>query len=294
MSAVEITHLTKRYGHVTALDDVTLTIDESSITGILGRNGAGKTVLMSIITAQDQPTSGTVRVFGEDPTENAAVLSRTCFIRDNQRYPDECKLDHVLRIGRLFYPNWDDGLASRIATELDIPTDRHVRKMSRGQLSAVGLLIGMASRAPLTFFDEPYLGLDATARTMFYDLLLADYAEHPRTILVSTHLLDEMENLLENCVLLSRGTMLKHGSIDELRSGGWEVSGAWADLEPLLAGRRVLRERRMGALGIVIVEGDERFAREARNRGLTVAPASLHDLVAAYGLLDHDMAEVAR
>lgn len=295
MSAVEVTNLTKRYGHVTALDDVTLTIEQDSITGILGRNGAGKTVLMSILTAQEHPSSGQVRVFGENPRENAGVLGRTCFIRDNQKYPDEFKLSHVLKVSPLFYPNWEATLAERIVDEFAIPSDRVIRKMSRGQLSAVGLLIGMASRAPLTFFDEPYLGLDVTARTIFYDLLLADYAEHPRTILVSTHLIDEMENLLEHCILLDKGRILKAGSIDELRSGGWELSGAWADLEPLLVGRRVLRQRQMGAVGMAIVEGDDHLGAEARSLGLTANPASLHDLVAAYGMTGRtEVEEVSR
>ena len=295
MSAVHVTNLTTRYGQVTALDGVSLTIEENSITGILGRNGAGKTVLMSILTAQEVPTSGSVRVFGENPRENASVLSRTCFIRDTQKYPDEFKLRHILGAGPLFYPHWDARLADQIVTEFRLSGDRVIRKMSRGQLSAVGLLIGMASRAPLTFFDEPYLGLDATARTVFYDMLLADYARHPRTILISTHLIDEMESLLERIVLLDRGRVRKEGSVDDLRSGGWEISGAWAALEPLLTGRSVLRQKRMGALGVAIVEAGPELADDARALGLRATPSSLHELVAAYGMADRDeTAEVAR
>lgn len=293
-AVVEVTNLTRRYGHVTALDDVTLSIEEDSITGILGRNGAGKTVLMSILTAQESPTDGSVRVFGQDPRGNAPVLSRTCFIRDNQRYPDEYKLPHILKMGPLFYPGWDSALADRIVDEFAIPADRQVRKMSRGQFSAVGLLIGLASRAPLTFLDEPYLGLDITARTVFYDLLLADYAENPRTIIVSTHLIDEMEDLIENCVLLDKGKVLKAGTIDDLRSGGWELSGAWTDLEPLLRGARVLRKKQLGAVGMAIVEGGTDIAAEAEALGLTARPASLHDLVAAYGMAPVEAPEVAR
>lgn len=295
MTVVEVSNLTKRYGPVTALDDVSLTIEQDSITGILGRNGAGKTVLMSILTAQEAPTSGAVRVFGENPRENAGVLSRTCFVRDNQKYPDEFKLRHILNAGPLFYPHWDAELAERIVAEFRLPGDRVIRKMSRGQLSAVGLLIGMASRAPLTFFDEPYLGLDATARTVFYDMLLADYAEHPRTILISTHLIDEMESLLEYCVLLDRGRVLKRGPVDDLRAGGWELTGVWTELEPVLSGRNVLRVKRMGAVGMAIVEGGPDLADEARAAGLSASPAGLHELVAAYGMGPRDeTVEVAR
>ena len=237
--AIEVTHLTKRYGPVTALDDVTVSIEQDSITGILGRNGARKTVLMSVITAQEAPSAGTIRVFGQSPSENASVLSRTCFIRDNQRYPDDYKLAHALRVGPLFYENWDSDLATRIVETFEIPGGRPIRKLSRGQISAVGLLLGLASRAPITFFDEPYLGLDVTARTLFYDLLLEDYANHPRTVVISTHLIDEMEQLLERIVILHHGRVREDTDIDELRRRAVRLSGRSKDLDRVLMGSEV-------------------------------------------------------
>src|SRR6201746_2103618 len=92
-------------------------------------------------------------------------------------------------------------------SDFRLPTNRRIKKLSRGQLSAVGVIVGLASRAPLTFFDEPYLGLDAVARQLFYDRLLADYAEHPRTVVLSTHLIDEISNLLENVLVLDHGRL---------------------------------------------------------------------------------------
>ncbi|MGO1385206.1 MAG: ABC transporter ATP-binding protein [Arachnia sp.] len=282
--AIEVTNLTKRYGQVTALDDVTLSIEQDSITGILGRNGAGKTVLMSVITAQEAPSAGTIRVFGQSPWENAPVLSRTCFIRDNQRYPDEYKLAHVLRVGPLFYESWDADLATRIVETFEIPGGRTIRKLSRGQLSAVGLLLGLASRAPLTFFDEPYLGLDVTARTMFYDLLLEDYANHPRTVVVSTHLIDEMEQLLERIVILHHGRVREDTDLDELRRRAIRISGCTKDLDRVLTGNDVLRRSDMGSVGSALVTATPRLRIDAAAAGLDVEPASLHELVAAYGM----------
>ena len=283
-AAIEARSLTKRYGSVIALDGVTLSIERDSITGLLGRNGAGKTVLMSLITAHETPTSGTVRVLGEDPRENERVLGQTCFVRDNQRYPDEFRVPHLLDTGARFYPSWDADLAARVVDTFELPTDRDVRKLSRGQLSAVGILVGLASRAPLTFFDEPYLGLDATARMLFYDLLLRDYIAHPRTIVVSTHLIDEIEDLLSRVIVLDHGRVREDAGVDELRGRALRLSGRMDAIERVTANHAVLHRTSLGVLGTAVVTATTDLADEAAAAGLTTEPASLHELVAAYGL----------
>ena len=112
MKVIELDAVTRHYGDVTALDGVTLQLEENRIHGLLGRNGAGKTTLMQIATAQGFASSGTVRVFGEDPYENASVLDRVCFVRESQRYPDWFRVRHVLAAGRLVFPHWEESLAA--------------------------------------------------------------------------------------------------------------------------------------------------------------------------------------
>src|SRR5262249_40772508 len=150
------------------------------------------TTLMQIITGQQFASSGTVEVMGASPVENDTVLTNVCFVRENLRYPEWFTVRHSLRAAALLFPRWDEAFAQSLVDEFRLPRFRQMRKLSRGMLSAVGVIIGLASRAPLTLFDEPYLGLDAVARQLFYDRLLADYAEHPRTIVLSTHLIDEV------------------------------------------------------------------------------------------------------
>src|SRR2546423_985126 len=217
MTVVRLHGVTKHYGQVAALDGVSLTLAENAIHGLLGRNGAGKTTLMRILTGQEFESAGTVAVFGEHPYENAGVLSRVCFVRESQRYPERFRVRHALRAAELLYPNWDKGFADTLTAGFALPPDRLIGKLSRGQLSALGVIIGLASRAPLTLFDEPYLGLDAVARQLFYDRLLADYAEHPRTIVLSTHLIDEVSDLIEHVVLLDRGQVLIDTDAESLR-----------------------------------------------------------------------------
>ncbi|MBS1907950.1 MAG: ATP-binding cassette domain-containing protein, partial [Actinobacteria bacterium] len=149
-SVIEVSNLVKRYRDKLALDRVSIEIEADTIYGLLGRNGAGKTTLMSILTAQNFATSGDVRVFGENPYENAQVLSRVCFVRESQKYPDDAAPVHAFTAARLFFPNWDQKLADQLADEFQLPMKRRIKKLSRGQLSAVGVIIGLASRAEIT------------------------------------------------------------------------------------------------------------------------------------------------
>ncbi len=280
-TVIEVDHLTKRYGSTLALDDVTLTFEADTIYGLLGRNGAGKTTLMSIITAQNFPTSGGVRVFGQQPYENAGVLRRVCFVRESQRYPDDATPQHAFTIARLFFPNWDDERAGPRVEEFRLPVDRRIKKLSRGQLSAVGVILGLASRAEITFFDEPYLGLDAVARQVFYDRLLEDYSEHPRTIVLSSHLIDEVSSLIERVVLLEAGRVLLDEPTEELRDRAATIVGDAETVERFVAGREVISRERLGrVLGATVYGALSAADRaELRELGLDVSPVSLQQLV---------------
>ena len=223
MSAViEVRSLSKyfggeRGGRVHAVEDVTFSLEQNRIHGLLGRNGAGKTTLMQLITGQEFATRGEILVFGASPVENARVLSQVCFIKESQRYPDDFRVKHVLGTAPHFFANWDAAFASELIERFRVPVNRRMKKLSRGQLSAVGVIVGLASRAPLTFFDEPYLGLDAVARQLFYDTLLADFAENPRTVVLSTHLIDEVSNLLEHVVVIDEGRIIIDADAEDLR-----------------------------------------------------------------------------
>ncbi|MEO8557152.1 MAG: ABC transporter ATP-binding protein [Actinomycetota bacterium] len=277
---VEVEDLTKFFGSLAAVNDVSFSVREHAITGLLGRNGAGKTTLLQLITGQEFITSGQIRLFGQSPLENAAVLSRTCFIKESQTYPDSFKGEHVLRVASWVFPHWDEALARELVAEFRVPLDRRMKKMSRGQASAVGVVVGLASRAELTIFDEPYAGLDAVARQAFYDHLLADYAEHPRTVIMSTHLIDEIADLLEHVLVIDDGQMIIDASAEDLRGSATTVSGKQADVEAFARGREVLDTGTLGGFASFTVTGltpAEKAAAAAA--GLDVGPVSLQQLV---------------
>lgn len=215
-AAISVAGLSRRYGDLLAIDDVTFDVEKGSITGLLGRNGAGKTTLLRIVAAQELASGGSVRVLGASPFENDAVLPRMVLVREDQVFPD-VKVRHVLRVASWFYPHWGPELAGELRADFALPLDRRVSALSRGMRSALGIVVGLAARAEVTLLDEPYAGLDAVARRIFYDRLLADFAEHPRTVLISTHLIDEIAGLLERVVVLDRGRVVLDAATDELR-----------------------------------------------------------------------------
>lgn len=280
-NVVEVKGLTKRYKDATAVNGVTFTLEENKIYGLLGRNGAGKTTIMHMLTAQAFPTGGELTVFGEQPFENNRVLTRTCFIKESQKYPDMYRVIDVFGAGASFFPRWDNDYALALAQDFQLPLKRRMKKLSRGMQSAVGIIVGLASRAPLTIFDEPYLGLDAVARSLFYDRLLEDYSEHPRTIVLSTHLIDEVSKLLEHVLVIDRGELLLNEDAEALRGQASTVVGAAAKAEAFSIGRQVIHRESFGGLASLTFIGrlDAEDRKQAEQLGLELAPVSLQQLI---------------
>lgn len=280
-SVIEVEHLTKRYGDTVAVDDIGFAVEKDVIYGLLGRNGAGKTTVMSILTAQNFATRGEVRVFGEHPYENAQVLPRMCFVRESQRYPDDAKAPHAFATARLFFPNWNQELCDRLVDDFQLPMNRRIKKLSRGQLSAVGVIIGLASRAEITFFDEPYLGLDAVARQIFYDRLIEDYAVHPRTVILSSHLIDEVANLIERVLVIDEGRIIMDETTDDVRGRAATIVGDATAVEEFIAGREVIHRETLGRVASVTVLGalDDDDRRRLAASGLDATPVSLQQLI---------------
>lgn len=208
------------------------------------------------------------------------------FVREDQRYPDYgsplgFKVGHALRAASWFYPNWDAGLAEALAADFSLPRDRAVKRLSRGMRSALGIVIGLAARAEVTLFDEPYAGLDPVARQLFYDWLLADYAEHPRTVLLSTHLIDEAAGLMECVVVIDRGRVVLDAAADEVRGAATSVSGPAIAVAEFTAGRTVWDRRRIASQESAVVAGvlDDTDRARARALRLHLEPLTMQQVV---------------
>jgi ABC-2 type transport system ATP-binding protein len=278
--AISTDGLTRSYRGQLVLDQVSINIEAESITGLLGRNGAGKTTLLRILAGQEYPSAGRVRVLGANPAENDQILRRMVLIREDQSYPD-VQVGHALRVASWFYPNWSSELADSLVADFALPRYRAIKKLSRGMRSALGIVIGLSARAEVTLFDEPYAGLDAVARQMFYDRLLEDYAEHPRTMLLSTHLIDEAAGLLERVVVIERGHVVLEAAADDLRGVATAVSGPVLAVNAFTAGHKVWHRRQISSQASVVMVGqlNETDRVRADSLRLNLEPLTLQQLV---------------
>lgn len=267
-----------------ALDGATCVFPAGAITGLLGRNGAGKTSLLGLLAGFRRPTAGRVRVGPEgqeqDPWENPAILSGVQLVRESGDVMAEEDVSTTLKHYATMRPEWDSDYAGRLLDLFEIDVEKTPAALSRGKRSALGATIGLAARAPLTIFDEVYLGMDAPTRYAFYDELLKDYAEHPRTIILSSHLVEESERLFEHVVVVDRGRVLLAEPADDMRARGTSLTGSAAAVDHLAAGHRVLHRQELGPTVMVTLEGapTEREEAEAADSGVQVGAVPLQDL----------------
>lgn len=205
MNVVESHHLTKSYGRIKALDDLSFSIEENKITGLIGRNGAGKTTLLKIIVGYLMPTGGELLVYGRKPFNSLFVSQKVMFVDYQMAFPAAFTLEDIIKEAGAFYPDFDSTLAYGLADYFSINLHQRHGNLSKGTKSTFNAIIGLSSHCPLTLFDEPTTGMDAAVRKDFYRAMLKDYLAHPRTILLSSHLLSEVEELLEDILLIDRG-----------------------------------------------------------------------------------------
>lgn len=194
--AIRTTGVEVGYGSTVAVADVDLELAPNRIHGLLGRNGAGKTSLLSALASLRPVRSGEVLVGEVAPFEDERMTEDVCLIRESGDFITDERLRTNLDLCEVARPRFDRGYAERLLDELGIDLRKKPTSLSRGQASAFGAVVGLATRAPVTMFDEVHLGMDAPTRQRFYDELLTDFAEHPRTVLLSTHLISEIEHLL--------------------------------------------------------------------------------------------------
>ncbi|WP_426593369.1 ATP-binding cassette domain-containing protein [Cellulomonas sp. McL0617] len=276
---VQLRDLTVRYGETTALDRVSFDIRAGAITGLLGRNGSGKTTVLSVLAAFLPKTSGTVLVDGEEPWENARTMGATMLVRESGETVPDRPISEMLRLHAARRATFDTDLAEQLLDTFELSLRDRPDRLSRGKKSAFGVVVGLASRAPLTLLDEVHLGMDAPARYAFYDALLADWLEHPRTIVLSSHLISEVERLLEDVVVLDGGRVLTQSDADSLRARGLTVTGPSDAVDAFVVGRDVVARQQLGSTAqATVVGGLPDDERNARLGGLELGPVPLQDL----------------
>ncbi len=273
---INVKQITKSYRKKKALNNVSFKLTEPKIYGLLGRNGAGKTTFMDILAGYQLPSSGEVMVDGKDPFENRDILKHICLIKEGDNFQKDMNVKQILKSYRLMYPNWDQELADMLVKEYNLPTKKRVKTFSKGMLSAVGVIVGLASKAPITIFDEPYIGLDAAARKKFYDILLEEFEMEPRTIIFSTHLIDEVSLLFEEILILQEGKLILQEETEKLRQQTCSVTGEVAEVESFIADKEVIKTKKLANMMTAFIYGNR---QEAEKSSLQVDGVPIQDLM---------------
>jgi ABC-2 type transport system ATP-binding protein len=280
MSAIEIKHVTKTFGNTLALKDVSATIAGDKIYGLLGRNGAGKTTLLNIITNRIFASQGEVCIDGEPAVENDRGQAKIFYMTEKTLYPTESRVRNIFRLTRGFFPQFDLDYAANLSERFQLDPGKRLASLSTGYLSIFKLILTLASNAPVLIFDEPILGLDANHRDLFYKELLANYSASPKTIILSTHLIQEAAALLEEVIILNEGQLLLAQPVDELLQFAYTVSGSQADVDHFTAGKKIIREETLGRYKSATIyekrNGSEQV--ELSNLGLELSSTGLQEL----------------
>ena len=285
--SIVMEHITKGFGPVRALQDVSVTLEEGKLYGLLGRNGAGKSTLLNILTGRLFPDGGSVTVDGEAIQGNDHALSKMYLMSEKLYYPESMKVKDALRWSSVFYPGFDMDFAYHLCDAFQLVTNAKVSKLSTGYSSIFKIVVALSVNTPYVLLDEPVLGLDANHRELFYKTLLARYSERPFTGVISTHLIEEAAGLIEDVVILHQGQVLRQCSLEELLSQGYGVSGPRAKVEAYIQGRQLLGTDVLGGLMSAYVFGEP--DRQALGQELELSGLDLQKL---FVLMTSDPEEV--
>lgn len=273
---VTVNQLEKQYRKTKALANINFTLDGPKIYGLLGRNGSGKTTFMELLAGHILPSSGEVLVNDQNPFDNRQITEKICLIKEANNFHKELKIKEVLRTYALFYPNWDNDLAMRLIKVYKLDLNARVKSLSKGMVSALGVIVGLASKAPITIYDEPYIGLDAAARKTFYDTLIEEYEKEERMIIFSTHLIDEVSLLFEEVLILQEGELLLQENADELRNNAFAISGEAEQVKQFIQNKEVIKVEELAGMMTAYIYG---YYEEGETAGLRVESVPIQELM---------------
>ena len=274
----------KKYGNKEVLKGINLDIEKGKIYGMIGRNGVGKTTLLSIMTGQSMASEGIVTLDGKKVWENKDVINKICFSRELNPMAvmgnNNIKVKEYLRIASIFYPNWDSEMADELIKEFELNVKKQICKLSKGMMSMVTIIVALASKSEFTFLDEPVAGLDVVARDQFYRALLDEYDKTGRTFVISTHIIEEVADIFEEVIIMKNGQVILKENTVELLDRAFHISGKAEEVDKLVEGMEVHHRENIGrSKGVtVLAKPGERINA---NADVSVQPVNLQNLFVA-------------
>ncbi|MBX4267822.1 ATP-binding cassette domain-containing protein [Clostridium estertheticum] len=280
MGTIKLLNVSKRYGDTFALDNISLTIEENKIYGLLGRNGAGKTTLLNVINNRIFADKGVISIDGKNLSDDKNALENIYFMTEQNLYPQGMKVKELFKWSKEFYPKFDMVYALELSKKFELNINKRVKELSTGYASICKIINTMASGADSLMFDEPVLGLDANHRELFYKELMESYIEKPKTIILSTHIIEEVSHLLERIVIIKDGKIINDENVEELLTKCYNVSGLNKNIDEYIKDKNCLSVDEMASFKSAVISGinGEVQKIEQKKLGLEVSKVELQKL----------------
>ena len=280
MNVIETSGLGKRYGRTWALRDASVAIPAGYVVALVGPNGAGKTTLLHMSVGLTMPTTGQITVLGNEPAGSPAALDQIAFVAQDAPLYKNLSVADMLHLTRNLNRTWDQQRAESRLRELGIPLKRKVGKLSGGQQAQLALTLALARRPALLVLDEPLASLDPLARHDFMASLMAAVAEDGLSVVLSSHVIADLERMADYLIVLSRGQVQVAGEVDALLAEHRLLTGPAAAADDLAKRSAVVHARRAGTQAHLLVRGQR--AADPALGGWEASPVGLEELVLAY------------
>ncbi|MBM7870764.1 ABC-2 type transport system ATP-binding protein [Clostridium pascui] len=277
--AVEITNLKKRFWNRNVFEDLNLNIEENKIYCLVGRNGAGKTTLLRCIASQYVKTEGSIKAFREEIFENKNALSKIYLCQENG-FSGDMTGREIFSAAKTFLKYWDEEFKERLLGKFNVELGKKYGDLSKGMKACLNIIVALASRAPITIFDEAYAGLDPFNREIFYEELLRDYEENPRTIIFSTHYIEEIESLFEGIIFMDKGKIILNEDRDTIDERAFYITGKEEELNDILIKLNVVSKEKIASFIRAGIYDDISYEEkiQLQSKGLTLEKMPLQKL----------------
>lgn len=256
MSMIAINNIIKYYGKVCALDNISLTFESNKIYGLLGRNGAGKTTLLNLISNRLFPTSGAITIDGESVVENDRAIGKVFYTNEKNFYPEGMTIKKIFKWTKEFYPSFNIDYAYGLCDKFSLNLGKKIKALSTGYNSISKLVCTLASDAEILIFDEPILGLDAHHRDLFYKELIANYIEKPKTIILSTHIIDEVADVFEKVIILKDKNVIVDNNVETLLKTAYCVSGSSESIDKFIINKNCVNIDQLATFKAATIIGE--------------------------------------
>ncbi len=280
MAKIRVLNVSKKYGDTFALDNISLTVEENKIYGLLGRNGAGKTTLLNVINNRIFADEGVISINDKSLSENKKNLGKIYFMTEQNLYPESMKIKELFSWTKEFYPDFDMKYALELSKKFGLNINKKIKELSTGYSSISKIINTLASGAEILMFDEPVLGLDANHREMFYKELMERYIEKPKTIILSTHIIEEVAQLLEKIIILKDGKIINDENVEELLSKCYCVSGLSKNIDEYIKDKKCISIDEMAAFKSAVIMGENghKEKEEQKKLDLEISKVELQKL----------------